>query len=424
MKRTLISLALIALMVGAFTGWRSPVECKSKGPVKISFWVGDTKPTQDYFVKAIRKFEAAHPDIQVAVTIVPPSSRDIETKLNAAKLSGTYPDVFAAYLAFIGTRGARGEFANLDGYVKKWADKDDIFDSTYNIGKYKGKLIGLGYAPMPEILAYRKDFFQKAGLNPAKPPATWNELADYAVKLTTRDNEGNVLCAGFDIPVSDNFVFAEQFLRQNGSAVINEKRQKPSFNDPAAAAALQDIADLYAKKVSIPYSYQQRDTCPFRRGKSAMSILPPDTISQLYEDPALTDKIALAPVLKRKVKSAFCGYRLFTIGKTSKYPKESWKLIQFLMSKAQMKERAEVLKVPPVRKSLTKEYIALDPVNNQIILDYVQHGKGRAAVPWASLYAKYAEQAYEEALNRKKTAKQALDEAQKGLLDELKKFNL
>jgi ABC-type glycerol-3-phosphate transport system substrate-binding protein len=424
MKKVLVGLAFIALVCGTLTGFLNPVECKGKEPVKISFWVGESKSIQDYFVKAIRKFEATHPQIQVEITIVPPNPQDIETKLNAAKLSGTYPDVFAAYLVFIGTRGARGEFANLDGYVKKWPDKNDIYDSSYEMGKYKGKLIGLGYAPVPNILIYRKDYFKEAGLDPTKPPATWDELADYAVKLTKRDNAGNVVRAGFDIPVTDAFVFPEQFMRQNGSIVIDEKRQKPSFNDPAAAEAIQDIADLYNKKVSIPYDYQKGDTAPFMNGKSAMSILDNALIAKLFDNPAMADKIALAPVLKRKVKKDFSGYRLFTIGKTSKHPKESWELIEFLMSKKQMIERAEILKVPVVRKSLTKEYVAMDPVNNPIILDYVEHGKGRAAVPWASLYVKYAEQAYEETLNRKKTAKQALNDAQKALLDELKKFNL
>jgi ABC-type glycerol-3-phosphate transport system substrate-binding protein len=424
MKKILVGMAFFVLVCGTLVGLLNPVECKGNEPVKISFWVGDTKPTQDYFVKAIRKFEAVHPNINVEITLLPPGAQDIETKLNAAKLSGTYPNVFAAYLVYIGTRGARGEFANLEGYVNKWPDKGDIFDSTYEMGKYKGKLLGLGYAPMPEMLTYRKDYFKEAGLDPAKPPATWDEIADYAVKLTKRDNAGNVIRAGFDIPVTDAFVFPEQFMRQNGSMVIDEKRQKPSFNDPAAAEALQDIADLYAKKVSIPFDYQKKDIIPFMNGRSAMSILPTSQISRLLENPAMADKIALAPVLKRKVKKAFAGYRLFTIGKTCKHPKESWELIKFLMSKEQMKERADVLKVPVVRKSLAKEYMAMDPVNNPIIMDYVEHGKGRAVVPWASLYVKYAEQAYEETLNRQKTAKQALGEAQKALLNELKKFNL
>jgi ABC-type glycerol-3-phosphate transport system substrate-binding protein len=424
MKKILISVVLVALVVGTLFGLRSSAECKEKGPVKISFWVGDDLPTQNYFRNAISKFEAANPRIKVEVNGLPGSAQDIETKLNAAKLSGTYPDVFAAYLVYIGTRGARDEFASLDGYVNKWVDKKDIFDSNYEMGKYKGKLIGLGYSPSPQILVYRKDYFKEAGLDPAKPPTNWAELADYALKLTKRDQNGIVTRAGLDIPVTDSFVFPEPFMRQNGSPVIDEKRQKPAFNDANSAEALQYLADLYAKKVSIPFDFQKGDTFPFLTGRSAMSFIVTAQIAKLRENSNFGDKIALAPVIKKKVKKAFSGYRLFTIGKNSKYKKESWELIKFLMSKEQMMKRATDLKVPVVRKSLTKEYIELDPGFNQVIMDYVENGKGRAVVPWSSLYVKYAEQAYEECLSRKKTAKQALNDAQKALLDELKKFKL
>ena len=81
------------------------------------------------------------------------------------------------------------------------------------------------------------------------------------------------------------------------------------------------------------------------------------------------------------------------------------------------------LKVPVVRKSMTPDFVNLDPAN-KIVLEYVEFGKGQPVVPWVSLYIKYAEQAYEEALNHKKTAQQALNDAQKSLEDELKKFNL
>lgn len=424
MKRILIGLTCLVMLVGMAVGFNAPAE--SKGPaVKLSFWVpGESNNWVEYWRGAVKEFEAANPDIQVELTVTPSNGQDIETKLNAAKLSGTYPDVFAAYLMFIGSRGARNEFAGLEGYVKKWDGKNDLFDSVYEMGKYKGKLIGLGFCPSPTMLVYRKDYFQEAGLDPNKPPTTWEELANYAVKLTKKDENGNVIRAGFDLPMIDAFTFPEQFMRQNGSVVIDEKRQKPRFNDRAAAEAIQFLADLYAKKVSIPFDFQKGDTFPFMSSRAAMSFLTPNQIAKFMEsNPALKDKMAIAPVLKRKVKKAFAGYRLFVIGKESKHKNEAWKLIQFFMSKEQMKKRMIDLATPVVRKSMTQDFIKLDPAN-RTVLEYVEFGKGKAVVPWISLYIKYAEQAYEVALNRKMTAQQALNEAQKALEDELKKFNL
>ena len=53
---------------------------------------------------------------------------DQETKLNAAVLSDTYPDVIQLVLAEVGSRGALGDFEKLDGYVEGWEEKEDLFD--------------------------------------------------------------------------------------------------------------------------------------------------------------------------------------------------------------------------------------------------------------------------------------------------------
>jgi|GEM_PF-3312920 len=56
---------------------------------------------------------------------------------------------------------------------------------------------------------------------------------------------------------------------------------------------------------------------------------------------------------------------------------------------------------------------------NKILLDYVKLGKGKAVVPWTSLANKYLSLAYEEAMSKKKTVQQALDDATANLNKEL-----
>lgn len=52
-----------------------------------------------------------------------------------------------------------------------------------------------------------------------------------------------------------------------------------------------------------------------------------------------------------------------------------------------------------------------NPELNQAVIDYVESGKGKATVPWISVYNKYVSVAYEEVINGKKTAEQALNDA-------------
>jgi hypothetical protein len=51
-------------------------------------------------------------------------------------------------------------------------------------------------------------------------------------------------------------------------------------------------------------------------------------------------------------------------------------------------------------------------------------GKGKAITPWTNIYNTYGKQAYEETLSGRKSARQALMDADKGLREELKTFKL
>ncbi len=388
----------------------------------ISFWFQSQNKLMDsYFADAVRAFEKTHPQIKVEITTLPQAQADQDLKLNAALLSGTYPDVLSAMLSQIATRGPKGDFYPLDKLVNSWNEKSDIFESVYNLGQVKGKLLGLGYYPNPDVLTYRKDFFKEAGLNPEKPPANWDDLAAYAKKLTVRDDKNNVVRAGLDIPALNSSTFVKHLARQNGALVIDNKKGKPMLDDAALISTYDYIMNLKNAHVSIPYDYVKKDTTPFIYGKSAMSFIQPSQImTMLTNDPSLKEKIGVAPVLTQKKKIGWCGFRLFAIGNESKYKKESWELIKFLMSKEQMQIRMKMVNMPVVRKSLEDDYAAADPRMNKAILDYVKYGQGDDTVPWNTMATKFIHLAYEEAYSGKKTSAQALKDAQVALVKELK----
>jgi ABC-type glycerol-3-phosphate transport system substrate-binding protein len=420
-KKVLVLTLVFVAALGLFLGGDINAKATKKlAPATIKFWVPLEGTVNDqYWQNATKEFEKAYPQIKVELTKFPTSSTDGELKLNAALLNNDYPDVLAAYLLYIGTRGAKGDFADLRPYLKQWSDKADLMDNALKIGVYKGKQFGIGFYPAPQILTYRTDYFKEAGLDPGKPPANWEEIRQYADKLVKKDSSGTVIRAGYDIPaiIAETFLLA--FMRQGGSLVVDERKEKTAFANQKSAAALAFMTSL--KKQSIPYDGSKLEDFPFLRGNAAMGVLNINQINKLLaKDSSMRDKLAFAPVIKGTTQAAFCGYRLFTIGARSKYKSQSWEFIKFMMSKEQMMKRAKEINIPIVRKSIKDEYINLNPTLNKAIVEYTELGKGMPVTSWTSVFTKYIRKAYEETYAGQKAPLQALKDADAAINKELK----
>lgn len=390
-------------------------ETGSDEQVTIQYWYQGTSQADAEFVqKCVDSFEEKYPNIKVEATGMSSTISDQETKLNAAVLSDTYPDVIHLVLAEIGSRGALGDFEELDSYIETWDEKDDLFESAYEMGKYQGDQVALGIYPNPQVYAFRKDKFVDAGLDPENPPATWEELKNAAEVLTEREGD-KVVFGGLDIPFIDSsLVFTEPYMRSAGSQVIDELNLQPAFTDQGAVEALTFLGELAQMNVSIPHDQQKGDERPFMKGMSAISNLNPQQIGQFKADNPEVE-VGYMPVMSKDGSEpgvSFCGYNLIAMGKTSKHKEEAWLFMQHMLSNEIVWMRTEDFKVPIVKKSLQEQFIQSgDAELNQAVLDYVESGKGKATVPWVSVYNKYVSVAYEEVINGKKPAEQALQDA-------------
>jgi ABC-type glycerol-3-phosphate transport system substrate-binding protein len=419
MKKVLILVFGLVMAIGLIGSSNGLAKEKKLAPATLKFWFPSEGEVNDkYFINAAKEFEAKNPQIKVELTKLPTSGTDITIKLNAAALSGDYPDVLSMYIATLPGRASKGELLDLRPYLNKWADKADLFPGSLNSCLYEKKQLGIGFYPAPVLLVYRTDYFKEAGLDPAKPPQTWDDIRKYAYKLVKKDASGRVIRAGMDIPAMNAGTFMYIFMRQGGSPVVNEKTVQPSCSDKGAVAAFNYMVSL--KDQTIPFDGQKLNDYPFVRGNAAMSYI---NIAQLANmlagDPSLQDKVAFAPVNKGVKQIAFCGNRVFTIGKNTKYKNQAWEFLKFMLSRDQMIKRAKELNIPVVRKSLESEYVALEPKLNKVILDYAKVGKPNPMAPWFSSFSKNLQVAYEEVYTGKKTAQQALKDVETTMKKEI-----
>ena len=98
------------------------------------------------------------------------------------------------------------------------------------------------------MLYWNKDAFKEAGLDPEKAPGNWDEMVEYAKKLTKRDAAGKVTQWGVKIPSSGFPYWLFQGLTTpNDVQLMNEAGTETYFDKPAVIEALQYWVDLSAE---------------------------------------------------------------------------------------------------------------------------------------------------------------------------------
>ena len=393
---------------------------QDKEQVHLTFLTTEAGDEQrlEYYEKLIANFESKNPGITVEM-LLGGDWQDMDTKLNAAMLSNTYPDVILCPLNTFAQRAALGDFTDLSPYLGDWKDKEDIFDASINIGKYQGISYGIGGFPVPELVMYRKDYFEEAGLDPSKPPKSWDELYEYAKKLAVLDASGNVERGGFDVPISDpNVTLMEVFMRQAGNVIIDSEKEEICIDQESAVKAMEFLKKFVDEKLTV--TYQRGTDDPVVSGKSAMGITYLDTAKKmLAEDPSLEEKIGFFPYLNGGEEASFTGYRVMAISETCKNKDAAWEFAKYFYDSDEMWERYEKFGNIPVRKSLSDKYVQENPELNKVVMQCVEKGTGRPVSGWVSIVTKYEVQAYEEIMNGVKEPEQALKDAAEAARAEL-----
>ena len=181
-------------------------------PVTIRFMTHNTleKPAGDVLKVMITEFETENPDIKVQVEEVP--NADILTKLTAYAEGGDLPDVIDGQFGL-------SSFVNLDAAldITDRVDAEGLRESFIPVALTagtdgEGRILGLPFYTGTDALYYRTDHFEEAGLDPAAPPKTWDELVTVA-KALTKPREGRY---GFGMYGKTHTLRCIHFMQNNG----------------------------------------------------------------------------------------------------------------------------------------------------------------------------------------------------------------
>src|SRR4051812_1827625 len=176
------SAALVAALTltgcGSAGGTKSSSSAKASGggTLVVWDWKSSDKTAAAYVAKAKAAFAKEHPGVTVEFVAQP--FDQYYTLLGAAIQSGKGPDV----ILFNGggqLRDRADSLLPLDEYVAPDKTRLAGWDAFSKDSKIYAAPITLQGHP----IYYNKTFYTKAGLDPAKPPATWDEMISACAAL-------------------------------------------------------------------------------------------------------------------------------------------------------------------------------------------------------------------------------------------------
>ncbi len=200
-------------------------------------------------------------------------------------------------------------------------------------GTYKGKVYGIPFQRSTIVLYWNKDAFKEAGLDPNRPPATWDEMTKMAEKLVKKDASGNVARWGVEVPSTGYAYWMFQaFARENGHDLMSSDGTRTYYDNPDVIAALQYWRDLGAKYHVMPEGTIEWGTLrqAFTEGKTAMMWHTTGNLTAVKNSARFPFGVAMLPASKQR-GSPTGGGNFYLFKKTTPAEREAaLKFVKFM----------------------------------------------------------------------------------------------
>lgn len=207
------------------------------GTVNLEYWNPFTGPDGPFMGQLVDTFNAEHENIQVAMT----TQSEYYTQLSTAAASGTLPDVAIVHADQVATQVYRNILRPLDAIVAEVGIAGEDFpEAVWNAGEVNGSRYSIPLDIHPMTMFVNMDLLTAAGLDTA--PTTAEEFQAVAAALTSGDNNGFLITAGF--PIRQIF---EMIMYQYGGTSFNEDGTEAVWNSEAGVQAAQWLLDTQSQ---------------------------------------------------------------------------------------------------------------------------------------------------------------------------------
>jgi sn-glycerol 3-phosphate transport system substrate-binding protein len=383
----------------------------AQAAVEITFWHSLGSGAGLKVIETlVERFHAAQSEVRVRAEFAGDYG-DTVTKLQAAIPARRQPDLVMLEITRYGLFAERAALEPLEPWMAKAGPgfADSLRPFALEASLYQGRSYVLPFNVSTPLMYYNKGLLAAAGLDPARPPRTWDEL-DTAARMLTRRAGDTAEVWGLNVP--------PQWVRwamanQNGGGWV----------DPATNAVLMDrpeTIEAYAKAAGWAGRVGSRDAALDERiakqlfitGTAAIHFDSTGSLGNLARDAKFA--LGVAPLPCRKVCAAPIGGA--ALGMLAGVPGErkegAWAFLAFINRPEQNATMFAVTGYLPILRTTTEQpeaqaVLAKDPAWS-VAIDQLDVAFTRARPPAMPAIRAKEEQVFQGIVLGKATAEEAL----------------
>jgi multiple sugar transport system substrate-binding protein len=345
----------------ASTAKAATTSCASSG--ELSMWErsGGNKGMVDALVEA---WNTKNPTCKIKLTYIPHT--EMVGKIAQGIASGEVPDLMGMDLIYAPQFEKAQQLVDITDRIKGWSELSTASKGHMTVATFEEKLYGVPLYADVSALFYNKDLFQRAGLDPNKPPTSLAELREFAGKITALGGgiKGYYLpgnCAGCNIFTVGPLMWA------SGAKI----EAKDAGDEPLTGDGVKQVLEFtreMVKSKNVPDGARTENGetfhLQFGSGKLGMMGTGNFNITLAREqNPNMKFGIGLLPGMTPGSSASFIGGDLVVIPKGSKRVDDSVNFMKFLLSDdVQVEVYAKLLNLTTRSDMVNNKYFQAEPL--------------------------------------------------------------
>lgn len=319
---------------------------------------------KDMVDKLVEMWNAKNPDRKIVLTYI--VHAEMVAKLAQAIASGDVPDLMGMDLIYAPQFEKAGQLVDLTDKIGNWPELKTASPGHMMVATYDKRIYGVPLYADVSALFYNKDLFEKAGLDPNKPPNSLPQLRQYADKITSLggDIKGYYLpgsCAGCNI-----FTVGPLMWASGAKIEAKDAGDEPLVGD-GVKQVLQFERDMVkAGNVHESDRAENGETFHLQFGSGKVGMMGTGNFNiKLARDqnPNMKFGISLLPGMAEGSSASFIGGDLVVVPKGSKRVDDAVDFMKFILSdEVQVEGYAKLLNLTTRADMVDNKYFKAEPL--------------------------------------------------------------